>query len=43
MLNPRMIEAFKAHWPTLLLAYAVMLLTTLYFGLRHRHKGTKFR
>jgi hypothetical protein len=35
-----MLNALKTHWPSLLFVYCVVLLATLYFGLRHQQKGT---
>jgi uncharacterized membrane protein AbrB (regulator of aidB expression) len=41
LLNPKIIDALKTHWPTLLFVYCVVLLATLYFGLRRQQKGAR--
>jgi uncharacterized membrane protein AbrB (regulator of aidB expression) len=39
--NAKVIEALKTHWPVLLSVYLLVLLVTLYFGLRLQQKGIR--
>jgi hypothetical protein len=34
MFTPQIVEALKTHWPALFSLYVVVLLATLYLGLR---------